>query len=494
MSNMAMTSESRRRRVRSPSPEPALHPIGAFSNNNPFSPRHDYTDDNEQDWNLPVPLLESPPHVLDMRVAPLDWLSREQFLKIDTPAHRHAATGVARTWARSITYPTPSPPPLSPTSPWLTTLTCAQGIVVLKARGSRTHITLNDVLIVQNLRFNLLSAAQLMDCGVDLSMDRATRDILLHYESRTFPRRQIGRAHSENGVYVLDFDIPDCSGDSHELIDLVPMRFEHIHHRVWKHPDGRPWVPHHPHPREVALHDSDADGICRDCHTPTASTSAIAGRGLAAITEAERHAPPEEGMSQLELEVTTQRVFGTDQSPHAGPPSQRLDDILHGQRRGTFDARGVARPYTRDEFLKVYPLCHDPTTKLTVEQEEENARRKAEELRRQSLAEARETFACGAWGAEDEESASNEGGWESPGGWGTSNTGGWGNTGGTWATASSGWGTTGDDSSGWGTSHEEQRGGEDAEATPAVVPLCRAPPALPPPDNLLHRDPWDTID
>ncbi|CAI7786915.1 unnamed protein product [Closterium sp. NIES-54] len=50
----------------------------------------------------------------------------------------------------------------------------AQGIVVLKARGSRTHITLNDVLIVQHLPFNLLSAEQLMDCGVDLSTDPET--------------------------------------------------------------------------------------------------------------------------------------------------------------------------------------------------------------------------------------------------------------------------------------------------------------------------------
>ncbi|CAI5483939.1 unnamed protein product [Closterium sp. Yama58-4] len=259
---MAMTGESRRRRVRSPSPEPAPHPIGAFNNNNPFSPRHDFTDDDDQDWNLPVPLLESPPHVPDMRVALIDWLSREQFLKFDTP---HIVTPrlalLARddnkrynTWyldsccgqhmvgsERYISNAVPTPTVTYVTAANNTRLRAsAQGIVVLKARGSRTHITLNDVLIVQNLRFNLLSAAQLMDCGVDLSTDRATRDILLHYEARNFPRRQIGRAHSENGVYVLDFDIPDCSGDLHELIDLVPLRFEHIHRRDWKHPDGRP--------------------------------------------------------------------------------------------------------------------------------------------------------------------------------------------------------------------------------------------------------------
>ncbi|CAI5484626.1 unnamed protein product [Closterium sp. Yama58-4] len=117
-------------------------------------------------------------------------------------------------------------------------------------------------------------------------------------------------------------------------------------------------------------------------------------------------------MSQLEVEETTRRVFGTDQSPHAGPPSQRLDNILRGQRHGSLDSRGVPCPYTLEEFRKVYPHRLDPSAKLTVEQEEELARRGAEELRQQSLAEARGTFACGAWGAEAEESASNEGGGE----------------------------------------------------------------------------------
>ncbi|CAI5485134.1 unnamed protein product [Closterium sp. Yama58-4] len=434
MSNMTMAGESRRRRVRSPSPEPAPHPIGAFTNNNPFSPRHDFTDDDDQDWNLPVPLLESLQYVPDMRVAPLDWLSREQFLKFDTP---HIVTPrlalLARddnkrynTWyldsccgqhmvgsERYISNAIPTPTVTYVTVANNTHLRAsAQGIVVLKARGSRTHITLNDVLIVQNLCFNLLSAAQLMDCGVDLSTDRATRDILLHYEARNFPRRQIGRAHSENGVYVLDFDIPDCSGDSHELIDLVPLRFEHIHRRDWKHPDGRPWVPHHPHPRETALHNPNPDGICRDCHTPTTSTSAIAGRGLAAIAEAEHNAPPEEGMSQLELEIATHGVFGTKEHPLIGPPSQHLQGMLRGTGVGTFDALGEPRPYTYEKFLEDYSTQRDPKKKLTVEQEEELARREAEVLRQQSLAEARGTFVCAAWGAEEEASASKKGGGE----------------------------------------------------------------------------------
>ncbi|CAI7904385.1 unnamed protein product [Closterium sp. NIES-53] len=180
-----------------------------------------------------------------------------------------------------------------------------------------------------------------MDCGVELSTDLRTRDILLHYTAPKKVRRQIGRAHSENGVYILDFDIPDCSGDSQELIDLVPLRFEHIHHCDWKHPDGRPWVPHHPHPRELALHDPDPDGICRDCHTPTASTSAIAGRGLAAIAEAEREAPSEEGLSNMELETATRVVFRTREHPLPGPASQHLRGMLRGTGVGTLDANGV---------------------------------------------------------------------------------------------------------------------------------------------------------
>ncbi|CAI7806283.1 unnamed protein product [Closterium sp. NIES-54] len=272
--------------------------------------RHDFSDDDKQDWNLPVLLLESPPHVPDRRATPLDWISREQFLKFDTPYivtprlallarndNRRYNTWYLDSYRGQHMVGSERYISNAVSTPAVTYITVAnntrlrasaQGIVVLKARGSRTHITLNDVLIVQNLRFNLLSAAQLMDCGVDLSTNPETHDILLHYTMPNKTRKQIGRAHSENGIYILDFSIPDCIGDSQELIDLVPLRFEHIHHRDWKHPDRRTWVPHHPHPRKLALHDPNPDGICRDCHTPTASTSAIAGCGLAAIAEAER--------------------------------------------------------------------------------------------------------------------------------------------------------------------------------------------------------------
>ncbi|CAI7900742.1 unnamed protein product [Closterium sp. NIES-53] len=359
----------------------------------------------------------------------------------------------------------------------------AQGIMVLKARGSRTHITLNDVLIVQNLRFNLLLVAQLVDCGVDLSTEPETRDIVLHYTMPNKTRKQIGRAHSENSVYILD-----CSGDSQELIDLIPLLFEHIPYRDWKHPDGRPWVPHHAHPHEVALHDPDLDGIYRDCHTPTASTSTIAGRGLAGIAKAEREAPLEEGLSNLEFETATRIVFCTEENPLPRPASQHLRGMLRGTGVGTFDAHGVPRPYTKEKFLEIYSHQRDSTKKLTVVQEEELARREGEELCQRSLAESRGTFSWNGWG--EEENASNEGGWGSAGGWGTSDTG-VAATGG----ETSGWGTSGE---GWGASRKDQRGEEEEiEAEPPVValgrPLRRAAPALPPPDIQPGSDPWDTI-
>ncbi|CAI7923565.1 unnamed protein product [Closterium sp. NIES-53] len=505
MGNMTMMSGSRRPRACSPSPEPVRQPIGAFSNNNPFSTRHDFTDDDEQDWNLPVPLLESPPHIPDQRTAPIDWISREKFLKFDTP---HIVTPrialLARndskrynTWylysncgqhmvgsERYISNAVSTPTVTYVTIANNTRLRAsAQGIVVLKARGSRTHITLNDVLIVQNLCFNLLSAAQRMDCAVDLSTEPETCDTRLHYTMPSKTRKQIGRAHSENGVYILDFSIPDYSGDSQELIDLVPLRFEHIHHRDWKHPDGRPWVPHHIHPHEMALQDPEPDGICRYFHMPTVSTSAIAARGLAAIAEAEREALHEEGLSNMELETAIRVDFGTEENPLPRLASQHLQGMLCGTGIGTFDAHGVPRPYTKEKFLEIYSHPRDSTKKLTVAQEEELARREAEELRQQSLTESRGTFAWSGWG--EEESASNEGGWGSIGGWGTSDTGGWGaatggNTGG-WGAASGG------ETSGWGTTREDQRGEEEEiEAKPPVVPLGRPPrraaPALPPRD------------
>ncbi|CAI7884101.1 unnamed protein product [Closterium sp. NIES-53] len=68
--------------------------------------------------------------------------------------------------------------------------TNGQGIVVLQARDSNTHITFNDVLYVPDLRFNLLSAAKLSDCGVTLTTDPYTRDLILTFAPPDSPVEQ----------------------------------------------------------------------------------------------------------------------------------------------------------------------------------------------------------------------------------------------------------------------------------------------------------------
>ncbi|CAI7849544.1 unnamed protein product [Closterium sp. NIES-54] len=152
--------------------------------------------------------------------------------------------------------------------------------------------------------------------------------------------------------------------------------------------------------------------------------------------------------------------------------------MLRGTGVGTFDARHVPRAYTKEKFMEIYPHRRDPTVKLTMAEEEELACRQTEELRQRSLAESQ----AGRWGTSD------------TGGWGAAT----GDIAGGWGAASggetSGWATPG---KGWGASREDQRGEQEVEAEALVVPLGRPPRrptlALPPPDILPHRDPWDTI-
>ncbi|CAI7890617.1 unnamed protein product [Closterium sp. NIES-54] len=150
----------------------------------------------------------------------------------------------------------------------------ACGIVVLKAHDSDVHITLNDMLIVQDLEFNLLSYEQLVQSGVLMTTDPESRCILMHWKDYIIldsKPRYIGKAHPDNGVYILDFDIPDCRADSGDLIDLQPQH--NMGSQCPVHPDGRPWVKHHAHPKEIDLHALGLDGLCRNCRTPTASTT-----------------------------------------------------------------------------------------------------------------------------------------------------------------------------------------------------------------------------
>ncbi|CAI7872651.1 unnamed protein product [Closterium sp. NIES-53] len=93
--------------------------------------------------------------------------------------------------------------------------------------------------------------------------------------------------------------------------------------------------------------DNEHDGICRDCHTPFTSTSAIVGRDLATIAEAERQAPPEEGLSHMELKIATHAVFGTEEHPLPGTASQHLRGMKGFKGRGS--KKGEAKEDSRGE-------------------------------------------------------------------------------------------------------------------------------------------------
>ncbi|CAI7732836.1 unnamed protein product [Closterium sp. NIES-53] len=111
--------------------------------------------------------------------------------------------------------------------------------------------------------------------------------VLKDYSISDSKPRYIDKACLENGVYIMDFDILDCHADSRDLIDLQPQRAVWPHELA--HPDGHPRVKHHTHPREIDLHAPRPDGLCRKCHTPTASTTEEkADKGKALVDEKDK--------------------------------------------------------------------------------------------------------------------------------------------------------------------------------------------------------------
>ncbi|CAI7757618.1 unnamed protein product [Closterium sp. NIES-53] len=171
------------------------------------------------------------------------------------------------------------------------------------------------MLYVPDLRFNMLFAGQLRDSGVMLTTDPYTRDLILTYAPPDTPvesHKYLGRARSLNGIYVLDFDIPNCQASFDELVDLVPLDFPHMNVETWQHPDGRPWIRRSPHPREINLHQPGPDGLCTTCFTPMASSTEEVERDLTAIQEAESAEAEPEGMTEMELAITSHRIFGTE--------------------------------------------------------------------------------------------------------------------------------------------------------------------------------------
>ncbi|CAI7915287.1 unnamed protein product [Closterium sp. NIES-53] len=278
--------------------------------NNPFTQDGEVVSDkHEQDWDLPTPLLELPPHDEDFLNSPT--ITNYYFGHyIDTrPVDNYRAASDKRipyrntpnlllsvqhigniynTWyldsycgqhmvgsKRFISTARPIPQPIVvavANNQQIKARSC--GIVVLKAHDSDIHVTLNDVLIVRDLRYNLMSYEQLSNSGVLMTTDPKTRCIRMHWKDYSRPAtkpRYIEKARADNDVYVLDFDIPDCCADSGDPINLQPQLIIDPH--ALAHPDGCPWDKHHAHRREIDLHAPGLDGLCRNYRTPTASTT-----------------------------------------------------------------------------------------------------------------------------------------------------------------------------------------------------------------------------
>ncbi|CAI7802755.1 unnamed protein product [Closterium sp. NIES-53] len=292
----------------------------------------------------------------------------------------------------------------------------AQGIVVLQARDSNTHITFNDVLYVPNLRFNLLSAGQLKDCGLMLATDPYTHDLILTYAPPDTPvelHKYIGRARSLNGVYVLDFNIPNCKASPDELVDLVPLDFPYMNVESWQHPDGRPWICCSPHPQEINLHQPGPDELCTTCLTPTASRTEEVEKVLAAIQKDESTEAEPEGMTKMELAITTHHVFrtgneriGLTEQERPTPRTETLRWILEDAHATTFDEENRPRPYPCEVYHRIDTAWKDPDApeELSVKEEEEKSRAE----RKQKLYQERiatgwdeESARRGAWGDDD---------------------------------------------------------------------------------------------
>ncbi|CAI7888742.1 unnamed protein product [Closterium sp. NIES-53] len=250
-----------RRQLCHVSPPPPGREVEFSTYNNPFTQDGDFVSDEcEQDWDMPTPLVESPSHDDDFINSPsIDSYFIGHY--IDTrPVDNYRWTGDKRTpfrntpnlafsaQTRTDTYSTwyldrccekhmagfkhfisnacPIPQPTAVTvanSQQLKARACS--IVVLKAQDSDIHITLNDVLIVRDLKYNLLSYEQLVHNGVLMSTDTESQCIPMHwkdYSKSDSEPRYIGKACPDNGVYILDFDIPNCRTDSGDLIDLQP--------------------------------------------------------------------------------------------------------------------------------------------------------------------------------------------------------------------------------------------------------------------------------
>ncbi|CAI7887150.1 unnamed protein product [Closterium sp. NIES-54] len=223
-----------------------------------------------------------------------------------------------------------------------------------------------------------------------LATDPYTCDLILTYAPPDTPaesHKYLERARSLGGVYVLDFNIPNFQASSDELVDLVPLEFPYMNEESWQHSDGWPWIRHSPHPCEINLHKSGPDVLCTTCFTPMASCAEEVERDYAEIQEAESAEAEPEGMTEMELAVTSHRVFGTTnkdleqmEQERPTPRSETLRWVLEANT-GTLDEEGRPRPYPRDVYRYIDTVWKDPDApeELTVNEEEDNAKEEKKE-------------------------------------------------------------------------------------------------------------------
>ncbi|CAI7903181.1 unnamed protein product [Closterium sp. NIES-53] len=142
----------------------------------------------------------------------------------------------------------------------------SRGQVQLESHDTSYCIHISDVLIVPELRYNLLSLHQLMKCGVGL---QTTKDEMHLIYNGIF----IGKATIVECVFVLDFESPRTSGDNEHILVLDPP--------------GHPSPPRWSHPEETDYQQPGLDGTFRALAVSVASTTNPAETGPQAVEEGE---------------------------------------------------------------------------------------------------------------------------------------------------------------------------------------------------------------
>ncbi|CAI7777180.1 unnamed protein product [Closterium sp. NIES-54] len=141
----------------------------------------------------------------------------------------------------------------------------SRGQIQLESHDTGYCIHISDVLVVPELQYNLLTLDQLMKCGV--AVQTIENELHLIYDEI------IGKATTEGGVFVLDFESPNTSGDNQHIIVLDPP--------------GHPSPPTWSHPEETNYQRRGHDGTFRALAVPVASTTNPADTRPQAVEEGE---------------------------------------------------------------------------------------------------------------------------------------------------------------------------------------------------------------